>query len=408
MLGRFLLKFSNLSAAKQFFFARTSYDWAIFVFDSFYMTIIFKESGDVRQVIYNIVLTLVAIFFGFVCGSWLLNRIGVEKTLRLSFILFILTGLVGIYLVQINLMSYVIISIIRGLAEGVFWAAANLVELSGMSADSRSTFYSVSQGFGEFFYIVAPVTLGLLLDRAGTLFPSFVIFSCLCVVAAFLPFSFRNVGKATLLRTNFARIFQKKKIVPYTLIKMSLAVGWMLSWLMFSLVPFVILGGELDVGIYMTASSLVGILISFFTSRFTLKDKQKWGNWLLVCAFLNELVLAWNFTPVFLYINSIGLSLTNSVLFPLEEDFSVRMTNKIDDDNTMNVELNLYQELIYTIARVLLGGAVLLVIASGISLLGLLKLMVVVAAVVDVVNYIAAVKFLGLGQKVNSFVPSSP
>lgn len=387
-------RFQFLSATKQFFVARTFYDWALFVFDTFYMAYVFKESGDVRQVVYNILITLLTIFVGFVFGSWWLTKVGVERNLRHSFLLYILTGIVGIVLASQGMVSYLLISSVRGIAEGFFWASANLIELSGLPHDSRTKFYSVSYGLNQLFFIVAPITLGVMLESSGSLLPSFVIFSIICAIAAILPFRFEGVKNISISKKNFIQLLKKPRIFAYSVVKMILAGYWMLDWLLFSLIPFIVLGSEVNMGVYLTVSSLLGIILALFTSKFTLERKKKWAFPLLVVALIADLLLVVQFTPVMLYVNSVLLTIAAAVVTPVEYDLAVNMTNKIDAKSEMSVELNVYQEFVYTLARMLLGGMVLLVIATNIPLLTVLKVLVVAIAVIKVTFYFAANIFL--------------
>lgn len=394
MLRQFAKKFQFLSATKQFFIARTFYDWALFVFDTFYMAYVFKESGDVRQVVYNILITLVTIFIGFVFGSWWLTKVGVERNLRLSFLLYIVTGVVGIFLASQGMVSYLLISSVRGIAEGFFWASANLIELSGLPHDSRTKFYSVSYGLNQLFFIVAPITLGVMLESSGSLLPSFIIFSIICAVAALLPFRFEGVKNISVSKVKFNSLLKKPKILTFSIVKMILASYWMLDWLLFSLVPFIVLGSEVNMGVYLTVSSLLGIVLALFTSKFTLARKKKWALPLLVVAVVADVLLAFQFTPFMLYVNSVLLTIAAAVVTPVEYDLAITMTNKIDEKSEMSVELNVYQEFIYTLARLILGGTVLLIIAMNVPLLTLLKGLVVLIAVIKVVFYFSANVFL--------------
>lgn len=394
MFTRLSTFFSSLSATKQFFFARTFYDWAIFVFDTFYLTYIFKESGDVRQVVYNILITYLTVLVGFVFGSFMMRRLGVEKNLRLSFVLYILTGLLAIYLVQLNIVSFLLISLVRGFAEGVFWASVNIIELTGLPHNSRSRFYSISHGVDEIFFIVAPITLGVLLTRADSLMPSFIIFAAICFVALFLPFKFNLKKEITIKWENFQKIFRKKALPRYVIIKSLLSGIWITDWFLASLIPFIILGSELDMGIFLTVSALLGVIISLVTNKLSVIKKSKIGWPLIIASGAANLLLVFWFTPVMLYVNSIILAIAASITQPLEMDLATRITNEMDNTNELGVEMNLFQEALYTIVRVIFCGFVLVAIAYGIQTLVLLKVFLAIIITFKLANYLLSVKFL--------------
>ncbi|WKZ23674.1 MAG: hypothetical protein QY312_02820 [Candidatus Dojkabacteria bacterium] len=397
-MQRLLLKLSQLSATKQFFFVRTFYDWGIYLFDTFYMTYVFKESGDVRQVVYNILITLVTIFLGFILGSIFLSKVGVEKNLRLSFLLFIVTGLVGTYLAGIGQVSFLLISVIRGIAEGFYWASANLIELSGLPHASRSKFYSISTAVNGVFSIVIPISLGYLLLQMNSLLPSFALFSVVCLLAALFPFRFDISDKARLRRHKFRIILKHPKIVFFSINKIVLAAMWMLSWLLWSILPFVILGDEFGMGIFLTISSLLGVIIAYFTRSMTIEKKTKYA-WpmFLLSAFAYALLLI-DFSPAVLYFQSILLALTSSLVYPVEQDLAVRMSNVIDAENEKGVEMNLFNEVLYTSARLLIGAVVLLFIFSGADTEVTLRFIVVVFVLLQITNFLLSRRFLQLGK----------
>lgn len=396
MFSRYLAKFSTLSATTQFFFARSFYDWAIYIFDAFYMTYVFKESGEVQEVVYNILITLLMVMVGFALGSFFMKKVGVERNLRLSFILYIFTGVLGIYLVNVGMVSFLLISFIRGIAEGFFWASSNIVELSGLPYNSRSKFYSLSQGVNGLFNIVAPITLGFLLTKANSLMPSFILFTIVCLIAVFLPFRFNINEKLSIDVSKFKRLFKHKELGKFLSIKMILSASWMIDWLLAAIVPFVILGNELNMGIYLTITSLLGVTISLFTHKLSVEKKAKFGKPLIFIAGLADFFVVIFFNPVMLYVNTIILTLTGSITSPLEFDLSTRISNSIDPKDEMGVELNLFQEFVYTMARIIVGVVVLGVIAFGLSVVAVLKVLVLVIALLKIVNYLMSVKFLKL------------
>ncbi|MCC7304463.1 hypothetical protein IT418_03580 [bacterium] len=396
MYRLFLENFSKLSVVRQYFFARTFYDWGIYIFDAFYLTYVFKESGDVSTVVSNALVTLVAIFFGFILGSILMNKIGVERNLRFSFVLFILTGMLGVYLLSIGAMSFLVISLARGVAEGFFWAYANIIELSGLPFVSRGKFYSISQGVNGIFSIVAPVTLGYLLTKANSLIPSFIIFSCICIVAVLVPYKFDMNERLSIDFLKFERFIRRQTIGNYITIKMVLSAIWMIDWLILAMIPLVILGNELNIGVYLTVSSLVGVVIAFITRAATIKEKVKFGGPLVIISACANLLFAFQFTPIMLYVNSLVVTIASSITSPMELDLSVRITNSIDTNNSMGVELNLFQEFVYTVMRVIVGVSVISIFTVGLSVTAVLKLLVVVTAVLKLVNFFLSVRYLKL------------
>ena len=390
--------FKQLSMTRQFFFVRTTYDWAIFTFDAFYMTYVFKEAGTVQQVVYNILLTLLLTFVGFIIGSYFMNKVGVEKNLRLSFFLYIITGLLGIYMLRIGVASFLLISCVRGIAEGFFWASSNLVEL-GLPHDSRSRFYSISQGVNQVFFIVAPISLGYMLVQTHSLIPAYILFTLMCLIGVLIPYDFSINHKLSINKEMYLKVLRHPEFRNFAVTKIVISIMWMVEWLVSSIIPFVILGNELNMGVYLTFSSILSIIMTFITRNKTIHEKIEMGKPLIVLTTIANFLLVFNFGALFLYVMEIVHTLTASVLTPMEYDMNIRITNAIDSKDELGVELNIIQEAIYTLGRVLIGALILGIAAYGFSVISLLKILIVMLIVMRIANYIVSVIFLGKLKK---------
>jgi YQGE family putative transporter len=387
---------TGLSVAKQFFFARTIYDWAIFVFDSFYMTYVFKESGQVSTVVVNMLVTFLTIYIGFVLGSLLMNKIGAERNLKVSFVLYIITGLVGIFAASSFAAPYIIISIFRGMAEGFYWASVNFVELSGVPHASRSKFYSLSQSLNSVFFIVMPIALGYLLYREGDLLPIYIIFSILCVIGAVFPFNFSINQKINIKKEHFREIFADPRFGKYVVMRLIISIMWMIDWLMYAVIAFVILGNELNMGVFLAVSSLIGVVISLLTYKVAIENKAKVGFWMLLMSSLALSIFAFNLTAFAMYLTEMIRSIAGSVSNPAEFDLSVRSTNEMKGEKDIGAELNIVQESIFTIARFIFGGVFLLVYPLFHSTASVLTAIIVLYVVLRIVNYLLLAKFLNI------------
>ncbi len=377
----------KLSSAKQFFLARTVYDWSIFVFDTFYMTTIFKESGEIRDVVLNIIITLLTIYAGYVLGAIFLKRLGVEANLKLSYALYLLTGFIGIYLSQAGLVSFFLISIFRGLSEGFFWVSSNFVELVGVPKDSRGKIYSISNASYGIFSLIAPVSLGYLLTTFNTFLPIYALFSLFWFIGLLLPFDFKINHQISFSFAKFKNLFKQPKIGQYTLLKFLQSTMWMLDWFNFAVIPFVLLGNEFNMGVLLTISALINIAISYFTRNLHIKNKATWGGYLILVSSAFSALFAFNFTVFFLYLSNIVATLTGSISMPAEFDLSVRATNIIENDEGMGNEVNLYQESVYTVARVILA-AVLLFLGTLFDNATLLPALIIVWVILRIVVYV--------------------
>jgi len=395
-VNRFISRFQLLSSTKQFLVARTFYDWAIYVFDVFYMTYIFKESGSVQEVVMNIFVTLFMVLIGLLAGSFTIRKFGVELNFRLSFVLYVLTGLLGIYLGSIGITAYLLISVFRGIAEGFFWASSNMVEMVGLPKDSRGRFYSISYAFNRVFDIVLPVTLGYLLIKMNSLIPIFVIFTGICLAAAVVPYRFNINNKATIRWTNFKKILRHKRLKEYTFIKTILSASWMVDWLLWSLVPFVILGDELNMGIFLTVASVLGIVASVATNKIKIKRKARIaGPFMWLNAVADIVLLVW-FTPVMLYVNACVYTISDSFAMPVEYDFRARLTNSLDVSKSVGLELNIIQEAVYTIGRALIALIMTVLYVFSVPLMSIIQVLVLLLIATKVANYYLSARYLGI------------
>lgn len=395
-MNRLISRFQLLSSTKQFLVARTLYDWALYVFDMFYMTYIFKESGEVKTVVANILMTLLSVMVGFFLASVTVTKLGVERNFRISFVMYLVTGLVGLYLGSVGVLPYLFISCIRGIAEGFFWSTSNVVELNGLPEDSRSRFYSVSKSINGVFDIVLPVTLGYLLTLTNSLYPTFIIFSVICAIAVFIPYKFEIKQELSIKWKNFGKIVRNPRFREFSVMKMVLSASWVLDWLLWAMVPFIVLGSELNMGIYLTVASIIGVIISAVTNKMKIEKKAHWGGrlWWFGSAF--DVLLTVFLTPFMLFLNTIVYSVIESILIPLEFDMSARITNLIDKKGGASMELLIIQESVYTVGRIAICLVVFAIISFGVAVLPIVKTLILLIAVTKLASYYLSVNFLKL------------
>lgn len=171
---------------------------------------------------------------------------------------------------------------------------------------------------------------------------------------------------------------------------------WMMDWILWAIIPFVILGSELKMGIFLTVASIVGIVVAFVTNKLKIAHKTKLAAPLIwVVSISNVGILAW-FTPIMLYANSVVSSFADSILVPVEYDLSARMTNSLDISKKIGLELNIIQEIAYTFGRVVVALLVTVLVSLSLPLMQVIQVLIVLIIGAKLANYYLSVRYLGI------------
>jgi hypothetical protein len=351
------------------------------------MVLVYKETHDLRWIIVNMM-----IYFLFVLGPFyltlrLIKRTSINFAIRLAFILFVITGIFGA--LALNQISYffLVFSFIRGMAEGVYWASANLIELNGLESNSRTKYYSFTSGFNQLLFIILPILLGTFLFNTDYYQVIFFAFSAVTLIGVFIPWNISNIAVTEIKKENVLRIMKNKNFSKYAILKATSAVWWMSTWLIASIIPYVILGDEQNMGIYLSIASVVSALIAFITTKIKLDKKKLFGYAGLVLQTIAYILLAFNLTPVVLYLHSLVDSLTDPIITPSESDFFVKSTEKVQISRSFGSEINIIQETIYTITRMVFGTTCIALLSLNINLSSVLAVFILIVALIRFLQY---------------------
>jgi hypothetical protein len=221
-----------------------------------------------------------------------------------------------------------------------------------------------------------------------------MLFTAFCVIGIIIPFDFDINHKIEIKRENFQKLFTHKKVKAYVAMKLIIAVMWMIDWLMASVIAFVILGDELNMGIFMAVSALISAVLSLMTQNFPIHKKTTVGFILSLISSVSMVVFAFNLNTLGLYVNDIIRSITGSVAGPAEFDLSIRVSHEVLGDEHIGAEINIFQEGIYTVARFIFGGVFLLVYPLFTSTAMVLAVLIVLFVITRIANYVLSANFL--------------
>jgi len=378
---------------KQFFLTKTIYKWATYILMAYYLTYIFRDTGDIYQVVYNVIVVYTAIAIGMVFAGMIVGKLGVEKVLRLSFILFIVTGLSGIFLSNTPMFGYMAISTLRGFSVGIFWLVMHFLEMAGMKSKDRGKFYSMIFGVSTIFNVIAPVILGFLLAMFKSYIPIYAAFTFVSLVGALYPFDFKLKADRVLTKEEFIKVFRETKFNKFTSLSILMSIYWISSWFISAFVPFLILGSELNMGLYLAFASILASLIAIATRDIKIKRKVRLGRNLLVVTSLASIPLVISFSVWSLFFSGIIGSVTSAIIGPVEENLDIRISDKLRTSNKSYTELIVVREMLYFVVRVGVSLIALLMLQH-ISLVVFLKVFVAISVFARWLHFILSERFL--------------
>lgn len=377
----------------QYYFLITIFTSAIFILDLFYSILIFKDTHDIRFIILNFIIANTVNLIAYTIGSAILARTSFSFTTRISFIFMTLTGLFGFFFLGKIFNFYILFSIFRGISEGFYWVPTNLIALDGINKYSRSKIFSILNGSGTILSIVVPVLLGLFLSNTNDYKIIFILFAGVSSLGIIFPWHFEKLENISFKISNFGKIISHPDFFSFINIKAATASVWMLSGISGSLIPYIILKSEADVGILITISALFGAIIAFLTRNIKLKQKREIG---FFSAFLKlgvDILLGLNLYPLFLYLNKLLDNLLAPALIPAEEELSLNVTDKFEIRNHISIELCLLREVIYYLSGLAFGLVFIFMSSYNLSSKTLLAITLVTGGIVRFLAYTGMWKF---------------
>jgi MFS family permease len=349
-----------------FYFYYTIYFLGQSVFWYFYSIFLYKQTSSFKLVVLEQLIFYIAVFFGFVAGSKLLIRYGYFKAIRVSLLPSILINLVLAFMLGDVIKYYVVIALVRGFIEGIIWPAFNTFIIKEIETEKRSTILYSYFGWSTILTVLAPVAFGGFIDlSSGYKYPflicAFIFGICFLVFLKFVGMYAQKEFSFAKIKNIYNAITRKQ----YFLISILMQTGLTASDIIFSIIPFVLIGSEFGVGVYAGLLSLVSGIVSFSLRNVNFKTKLKLAVIAAVFQLFGDIGFVIYWTLTILVVRNLIRTLLSSLTSPFKDDLYARNTEFVLDDkiHDHSLELMVLNDFLYLIGRIIACGILIFVIS---------------------------------------------
>jgi hypothetical protein len=238
-------------------------------FDNFY--------DAVPMIFVNIGTYHLGLMVGFTFSVFSLTKLAYRNNFRLAYLVLTIAALIGVFNVNNIIEAYALISIIHGIGSGLYWQTINAFQLRELHADKRGHVVSIVLGWEHLLEIVIPLLAGFLVT-AFSYQLMFALSIIVYLVIIVLPEKENPKLDNHFDLGEFKRLFRMRGFKQFELLTF---VGGVLEdqrALVMTILPFLLIGNELDVGLFTSGMGLVAVFIVFAQRNTEMKDKMKFGH----------------------------------------------------------------------------------------------------------------------------------
>lgn len=376
---------------KQFYWFRALFIFIGFFELSFYSILLYRATNSFAVLGIDKAIFAVAIWTGFAFGSYLIHKIGYVASFRVGFaLLSITTSALVLLLPQIDL-SYPLIAILSGSGRGILWSVIHLYTLKEFSRNQRGKVFSSIVSLELILGIIMPVIIGALITYNGGYTTIYLIGAVLYFITAILPFQYNKIPKSKIRLSEFLFIARQKHFNTFSIYKLIDSGFNSLFGLLFSIIPFLFLHSEFNVGVLSSFIAVIAAVLALVQRNITFKRKITWGYIGTYISSLGTLLLSTIWTFPMLVIERLMDKVGVSLYGPVGSDVDMRTRNRFHkrfvDESA--IEMNMTIETIYLLGRVI-GTTIFVIIVQMTShnALSIVKIIVGVIALWKLTSYV--------------------
>jgi hypothetical protein len=290
---------------------------------------------------------------------------------------------------------YVFFAVFLGFPRGVYWATHHYFNLKELHGFSREVVINISQGIKLLLSILLPILAGSLITLRGDYKLIFFLSIIVYFFAAVFPFRFNKVPHSKLTMGEVVKITKKKCFDKYALLTMLITIFNTIFTLLFSIIPFLLIGEELGVGALASFVGIVAAFISIFECKISYRNRVKIGFLGYFLLGLVNVILSAIWSLPSLFLRSIGVTLSTATSDTIENaiDYETRELILGNFKNESALEMNLINETLHFIARVVTLTVLYLVVSRVEDVIQLIRTLIILLAFGRFILFLFQVKF---------------
>lgn len=255
-------------------YMRTLYGFNIFnllggsIYSIYYGVFLYKNTFSLQTLAIDGLMGALGLWAGYLLGVTLVRRLGYNWCIRSAFVLFACIAF-GTALITNHIASwFMLIAIIKALPAGMYSAAAETILLNNVATKARSGFMQLNLAMEFVVSIFLPAAVGALITVTASYTWAFVAAGIVYVLSFGLRCQLPK-PEVTLDLRSLMRIFKKPLYAAHACNRTITAGFNQLNALALTILPFLLLGSELSMGILASITAAVGAVVSLRMRRST-------------------------------------------------------------------------------------------------------------------------------------------
>lgn len=320
---------------------------------SYYSILLLRASNNAIEVVFmNLGITAVGVILGFALAGRLFNHLGYLNLFRLgnftNLICFLLIYLTLHHILEVHL----IFAVVRGLAVGFFWTPAHAFNTREVSGNTRAELISRMYSIDEILTVFIPTLVGGMLSVYGYdwLFLAGALLASICVI---YPWKYNKIPRSGLELSDMRGITKQRGFLPWASYMIGEEILLNLRDLSLIVLPFLLIGQELGVGLLLSGIGLVGALLAFWRRHDDDFHKREWGYVGAMMVTSSSLLFLFVWDIPTLIIRSVVSRIGFAFHTPVQQNYSYRIKEMMLGNfrDQYIVEVQEYSELFLFIAR---------------------------------------------------------
>jgi len=347
----------------QYLFFRILYDIADYVTWGYYTILLLRASDNAISVIFlNQTILYAGIFIGFVLGSMLINRSGYLGTYRIANALLLLSCFLTLLTLPQVLEVHLVLALIRGIGRAFFYVGHNMFYTNEIHGLNRSRLVNLLISISYIFGIVFPFFIGGAITVYGYEW-IFIVGAGLYGFGIVIPWTFNKVPKQQFDMAELKPLMRRRGFKRWSTLTLSAEFINTLKVQSLSIIPFLLLKSEFEVGLLASALAIAAAFMTFAHRNDKFRRKVQLGYIGGFIVSISNLILAvfWNIPALIL--RGLGANVGMALYSPPVEEISYRNKESVLGNflEESTIEVDLYVEALLFIGR--MAACITLVLA---------------------------------------------
>lgn len=320
---------------------------------AFFSILIYRETQEVQSIFEAFGMYYIGVYISFVVVTFLLDRIGYLGAYRLSMLAKSLCAFL-IFLITFDFESYFLIaSLFYGLSAGAIWPVFNSYLVKDVVGDERTALIGSVTSISLLLRVFIPTGAGAIISFTNGYEVTFLIATAIYFLAMLYPFKSNLKTDSKISSAEVSSIIGSKFFTPFFAITFFRSLFTTAITVSMTLVPFLFLESEFNVGVLASVSAFIAAIMAFADKKASEKSREELGafGWILYA--ISNLIFVFIWTAPVLIFRSLTLPFTIALGDTSRQDLDVNIREKILGKNLKESarEMNLVVETIFLFAR---------------------------------------------------------